>query len=235
MQLTTLVLSFFLFLAGIGGAKIRGRLRENDSRVELLEEFRLRLSAFVESQGQDGEAYGWMLQRSERLQRAMGWYGVMPLYRPAFENAGYRNYQIVMNLVPKIRADFVASAGMLSSRGLGGLAPERQHHALLEEAFLRYAGHLGEKHEHDVADMVNPFKWLREGVQSVLLFPFKLLQWFGVLSPGLLEAIDANPFVKIVSGIVAIVSFLGSLTTVVVRWAPFSKIVHEWIAHTFPR
>ena len=65
-------------MIGIGRNRWRGRQLEE--RAKRLREFRKRLTAYIASQGRDGQAYAEVTARVERMQRDVGTAAIAALY-----------------------------------------------------------------------------------------------------------------------------------------------------------
>ena len=114
-----------------------GRLWRQRSRLEdnekLAVDFLSRLQDYVQSQGKDGEAYAWLTHRANRVQSTMGAAGISHGYKPPFENFMYREYAIILNMLPELRQS-------AQYTGIGISNQFDQYAAVLQETLIRHQG-----------------------------------------------------------------------------------------------
>jgi hypothetical protein len=177
------------------------------ARREFCIQFSDRLGDYVASRGSDVEAYGWLTHRASRMQREMGSAGIVHTFRPPFANFAYQNYPIVLNMLPELRRWATDSPRPLDQF--------REYAAALHEALIRYDGQLVDALEHSQKQLWNPFVHLREGVQFVLLLPFRILGWLGFGGETLQSRLAGMMLVRVLSALVALATLIASLVTVI--------------------
>lgn len=172
------------------------------------------LAQFTASRGTDMSAYQWLVEKSVRMQEEMGYWGKMAGYRPPFANYMYKDYAVVVNLIPEIRRQYGFGDGQ-----------EEQYLALLADSLLRYKGALEEKLHSCGRAIRNPFIWLREGVQWVLLMPAYVLTWLGLIRTSTVTRVAVSAVHKSFTGLVALVGLFSTIMSIVVGWDSFAKQV----------
>jgi len=83
------------------------RKRKNDiiDEIEFSSNYREKLVEYLESQGQDMNAYSWLIDRSVKMQRMMGSYGKISYITP-YQQYKVNNQDIVISFVPQIKKEF---------------------------------------------------------------------------------------------------------------------------------
>jgi len=194
-------------LFGFGFVRLWRQRARLEGRSEFALEYLTRLQAYIGSGGEDSDAYTWLTHRANKMQGDMGTAGILEGYRPPFAQYMLRNYPIVLNMLPELRN---ASPG--GGRDLSGLFD--QYAAALQEALIRHQGLLADHIDRASEQLANPIIWLREGVQLLLLLPLAVLTSLGVGSASVATRVAASLIFRILSAIVAIVTFLASVVTI---------------------
>ncbi len=211
---------FVLFL--IGFVNIFRDIERIEQRKRFTYEFLERLGKYLQSQGQDYEVYAWLIHRSTKMQSYLGRLGIIA-FKPPFANYIHNNYPVILNILPEIRKEFEDHRLTRDLRLIG------EYSALLNETILRYIGILDDQLEVTRKELRNPFIWLREGIQHILIFPLALLNWFGIIGASTVTKVIGNALFKLFAGIIALLSLFGTIVTIVTGWASFLKIMQEII------
>lgn len=214
-MLEAVVVLVVLIAIGCGGwILLAKRAHEIVERLEFAHEFAHRLNEYVSSGGTNMDSYGWLLHRSPEMQKEMAGHGIMRGFRPPFAKVMYKQYPIILNMLPSLREQFEDGIGMSLAR---------QYANSLEESLVRYQGALDDRLERARQDLRNPFVAFRQGVQAIVVFPGFLLHWLGLgKAPGLY---GRGAFVRYLTGIVSIIGLLAALITIVVGWSDFWGIM----------
>jgi hypothetical protein len=64
---------------------------------------------------------------------------------------------------------------------------------------------------------------------SVLIFPLSLLNWLGIIRESTVARIMGNVLFKLIAGIIALLSLLGTIITIVTGWTPFFTTVKNFL------
>jgi len=131
----------------------------------------------------------------------IGTFGVMS-YKPTFQNYMIHNYNIIINTIPKFREGPIESFDVNS----------------VDDCLLRYLGHLEELSIDTQRNLRNPIIWFREGFKEIISIPIFLLNWFGIISNKRLSSIKASVFYKIITGLIAFVTLVSGIVTIVVGY-----------------
>ena len=200
-----------LMIAGLGclARRLRTTRRQHNFALEYAE----RLSSYVTSEGRDTGAYAWLTHRSTAMQRQMGSNGIYAAYRPPFANFQYRDYPIVVNMLPDLRN---AYADPVLARSLAA-----QYSNTLIDAIVRHLGTLEDRSSVITASLRNPFSWLREGAGLLVGVPLSLLASLGLISVSAMARWRANWFVRLMGGLVALITLASAVIGIVVGWDPF--------------
>jgi len=213
-----LVLLVFIFLLGVSSI-IRDYFTIHKKYIFTTEYFET-LKAYIQSNGQDVEKYSWLTRKSSKIQTLMGSFGLVD-YKPAAQNYIYKNYQLIVNGLGELRSYY--NDNYVFSR----LANEMSQ--TLQEALIRYIGVLEEHRDFYISQLKNPIIWFREGVRVIIALPINLLSWFGIINPLAVATITTNIIFRFFSGIIAFLTFLGTIVTLVVGWNDFVSILFKFI------
>jgi hypothetical protein len=212
-------------IAAIAGAMILGFvqmlrvLMRGVGRLDFGKEYRKRFIDYANSQGTDRQAYQWLTLKAERMQGDMGNTGIYAGFRPPFEQVIYKNYPIVLNVLPRIRQ-------MMDDNELGlwrQQIPEYVH--AVDEALLRYLGSLEDSCAAARKELINPFRWFRAGISQVLSIPLYTLSLFGLMGARTIEAIQSATLFKFIAGLAGLVGFIGAVVGLMTGWSEAVTIV----------
>jgi len=191
--------------------------RAYGARHEFAVSYLEKLKAYWESGGADSEAYGWLIHRSNKMQREMGDQGIIDQYRPPHEKYMIRNYPIILNMLPDLRRSL--EDDLLARR----LAPEYLN--AIEESIFRYLGSLEDSQQTLRNDLKNPVKWFRRGVGDVVALPLYLAGWLGAFPDKVVGSWTGSPPFSLLSGLLALVGFASGIMTIVLGWEQFIEAV----------
>ena len=163
--------------------------------MKLARDFFEKLRRYIDSRGEDVDAYTWMIHRSDKMQAQLGSGGVFAAYRPPFANYQYKHYPVVLNMLPDLR-------NALTERFGGGSDLASQYGATLGDTLVRHVGVLDDRGA-DLAKLLrNPIVWFREGIRILIGLPVSLLGWLGILSVWRVSRIIGGRVFQLLSGLV---------------------------------
>jgi hypothetical protein len=213
------IASAVVVLLSIGFFRISSRIRALQGESDEVDDFHQGFSRYLESEGQDMDAYVHVTERAFRIQALLGPVGVMGLFRAPFGAYQARNWQIIVNALPALRREYEDGRGLFQrSRGLDGYA------ALLQETLFRYRGWIDGRIAERRADLRNPIVWLREGVTAVLLVPIALLHSLG-MSGAATASFSESPALRVLAGLVTLIGLVGSVIGIVLDWSDFTALL----------
>lgn len=146
----------------------------------------------------DGELYTWLTKNVNKAQELLGHTGTME-YIAAFRQYRISNYQIVINTLPKFRDGSVEIFDVNST----------------DDCLLRYLGQLDEIFEKSKKTLKNPVIWFKIGIQEIVSIPLFVLHWFGIFSNRTVNRIIGGTLYKIITGIIALVTLISGLVTII--------------------
>ncbi|MBI3809356.1 MAG: hypothetical protein HY284_02715 [Nitrospirae bacterium] len=214
-----LISALFLLLLVVGFVRVVRRVRGIRGKKEFASEFLGRFREYFSSGGKDYEAYSWLVHRSPKMQTDLGSVGIMALYRPPFAQYGYRNYPIILNMLPELRREF-ADDFLTHHSSL-----PNEYGAAIQETLVRYLGVLDDEAVQQQLELRNPLVWLREGVRFMLLLPVLTLSWVGLISAQAVGRVSTNLLFKIVAGIVTLIGVVSGIMGIILGWEDFLKIL----------
>jgi hypothetical protein len=216
-----LAAALLIGLVLLGLVLIRRRLGRVLERQEFLHEFAERFGRYVAGGGQDEAVYIELTERVGRMQRELGPHGVMAMYRPPFAQFAFRDYQIVVNMLPDYRQ---AANDWVLQRSQ---AP--QYAAAIRDVLVRYSGALKELEADVRTDLRNPLIWFREGVRAVLTSPVRLMTSLGILTPSLGATVIGSGLLRVGAGIIALITLLAALVQIMTGWDATVAMLDRWL------
>lgn len=157
----------------------------------------------------DGEQYVWLTMNVCRIQNYVGTFGIMDYIAP-FQTYKVSNYQIIINTIPKFRDGSIKDFDVNS----------------VDDSLLRYIGYLDEYQKDTQRNLKNPIIWFREGFREILSIPIFILSWFGIISNRTLNSIKDSLIYKVISGLIALVTLISSIVTIIVGYDQTLKFIN---------
>ena len=215
MIINTYLILFLILILIIGLCSIVKKIYNLAKYYNFSDEFFDKLEIYIKSNGQDNVSYSWLVSKSSKMQKYIGFFGIMQ-YKPAYQNYIINNYQLIINGLSELRQYYEAPYSIQLANQMA---------QTLQEALIRYIGTLEDSKEIYLAQLKNPIVWFREGIQIMIGLPFQVLVWFGIVSSVSMSKFTANIIFKSLSGIIALLTFLGTVITIVLGWEQFKTII----------
>lgn len=211
-MITLIIIGGIFLVMTIGFIDVYRRLSRTKSEIEFAREYRSKFIEFANKYFQDynrynrtgefdGELYVWLTMNVNKIQNNVGNFGIMS-YKPAYQNHYISNYAIILNTIPKFRAGQIENFDVTS----------------VDDCLLRYLGLTQDYKKDTEKNIKNPIIWFREGIKTILSIPIFILSWFGLLSHRTFDNILDSAIYKILTGIVALVTFTSGLVTIIVGY-----------------
>lgn len=214
-----LIISGIMAIFIVGFVQVFNRHRRVIKKIDFAGEYRNKFIEFAnkyferynrlsQSGNFDGEQYVWLTMNVNKIQNQIGTFGIMS-YKPAFQNYMLNNYPIIINTIPKFRE------GKIESFDVGSV----------DDCLLRYIGYLEEYQKDTLRNLKNPIIWFREGFREILSIPILMLSWFGIISNRTLNSIKYSLIYKVISGLIALVTLISGVVTIVVGYDQTIEII----------
>lgn len=197
----------FLVLLAIGFFNTKKKYNDLLDQDQLMVEFLNKLKSYVESGDTGSNSYTWLLENSYKVQSTLGEYGIAGSYKPPFANYMYKNYPIILNVLPELRQTIDRRS-----------RTSYENYRTLHDTVVKYRGALQETIKSVKKELRNPIVWFFNGIQFLLYIPLQLLMWSGLLSSNLVSRIENSIFFKLFSFIVGTAGFISSIITIVAEW-----------------
>jgi hypothetical protein len=196
-----------------------------ENAVDFLNDFR-RYCDGLWNGNPDRALYEKLMMNADSTQSKMGYFGYASQWSPPFSNFMYRNYPLIINLIPQITQTATGSWF-----GLNSIVREQVHNYMttVDDALLRYIGYLEKKWATARKNCFNPVIWLRDGVRLIIQLPFLVLMWFGILSGRWYHKIVESFVMKSIGFVVAMTELLSSITTIITGYDPSLSIIKKWL------
>jgi hypothetical protein len=211
-----------LGLTALGRLRLQERWRQLDARLGLLGEFRQHYSAYIDSKGQNGQAFAELMNRVERMQRDAGTAAIYASFRPAWSDHAYINYEVFSNALPALRVRLENPGWQVDETSV------RQYVNIIDDSLNRYAGRLQGSVAQIEKDARNPLVWFREGVGALLLAPAFILRSLGALPARRSAPVTTNWPLRILSAIVSVILFVSTVVTILSGWEATLRQLKDW-------
>ncbi|MDV2373084.1 hypothetical protein Q5N47_18025 [Vibrio cholerae] len=215
MYIVIAVLALFV----IGFTSFVMKKNRLDRKVLFLHEFIEKFREYCNSGGNNNEAYGWLIHRSNKMQNQLGSQGIVSSFKPPYANYCINNYAIILNMLPALNESLRESL-------LHGQA--EQYARAIDEALIRHWGSLSDREEFLGSRLRNPIYWFQQGIRQVTGVPFYILSLFGILSVGTANSIVGSALFGVLSGLVTLVGFASAVLNLVVGWEDFLAKVQQF-------
>ncbi len=218
MNPTLLIAICLIAILIIGVVKVYLGYRELKQRRDFVVEYANKFSEFAKKPGFDEELYFWLTHNSVAIQGELGQYGKID-YKPPAANYVIQNYQVIVNLLPELRREKTGGYAFTSARIY------QEEVSICLDTLVRYLGVIDKRLGEALSEARNPFIWLREGVQTILLIPAFVLRWLGLISSSTISRLSKNIIFRLLSGLVAFVTLVSGLVTIAVGWEEFQNFL----------
>ena len=179
------------------------------------------LNTYTQSRGNDSEAYTWLIHRSKKMQKQLGIEGIFATYRPPHSNYQYSNYSIILQILPELRTAF-------EDRVFSTDSSARHYYSILRDTLVRHLGSIHDSDELNSSMLKNPVIWLREGMQTLTVFPLTLLNWLGAISNVTVARLTKNRLFQCISVLISIVGFFSAVMGIILGWEQFTEMVKKF-------
>lgn len=205
-----LSISFFVILCFLLGLRLLINVRSDYRKnLNFITEYR---SKFIEmnnlyfknydkycKQGEvDQSLYNWLIKNSTKAQAILGYLGMIDYIAP-FQTHKVKNFQVVLNIIPKYREQRIEDTFV----------------NILDDCLLRYIGVAEGALVANERSTKNPLVWFKLGFNQVLSLPLTILSTFNIITNTAAERIKSNAVYKILSGFTALMALIASLVTII--------------------
>jgi len=199
-----------------GFVRLKKDQKDLSNNIVRVNEFRNKFIQLANKYFQDrsinNKLYHWLTSNSFEIQTELGMFGVADYISP-FGKFRAKNYQYILNTLPQIRTGEVHEADVL----------------YCDDMMVRYTGYMQMLEKERTKQLRNPFIWFQYGVRFYISLPLQLFTWFGIISDTFLTAVTLSPVFKVISGIVSLVSLLGTIITISLGWEGFKSLLLSWV------
>jgi len=207
--MTTAIITVFILILVIGFVSLFRLYNKLEEKYTFTNEYRDRLTSlatkYFESYDSwakkgavDSDLYIWLTKNVNRMQNLLGQLGIVN-FVAAYQVYHIKNYEIIINTVPKFR--------------LGTVETQDMHYA--DDCLLRFIGVMEKQLLTSKKKLINPFIWFKQGTQEVLSLPIYIFHWFGIISTTTTGKLTTNVFFRLFAGISALVALISGLVTII--------------------
>ena len=220
-MITTLIILGILTVFIIGFVQVYNRNSRVVKKIDFAGEYRNKFIEFSNKYFEtydrwsragdfDGQLYVWLTTNVSKIQGNLGSFGIMDYIAP-FQTYRVSNYQIIINTLPKFRDETVIDFDVNS----------------VDDCLLRYIGYLEEYCQDTQNNLRNPIVWFREGFKEIISIPLFILSSFGIFSRRTVDNIMDSVIFKIFAGLIALVTLVSGLVTIVVSYDQTLEFVNR--------
>lgn len=155
------------------------------------------------------------------MQAELGADGIYAYVQDNLKGVATRNYQALVNFLPELRTAINEKQNSIMSMRLSRSITD------CDDMFVRHIGTLTSQIDATRKEAQNPFSCFAEGVRTIISLPILLLKWFGIISSTTAIKLKSNWIVKIISILVTLVGFVGSVITIIIGWNQFVEIISK--------
>lgn len=195
-------------------------MRKTTKDLEELNEYSKIFAKFVDAidknKGFDNNSYNWLVSKSDRIQNMLGGLGIIDYQ---YMGIYYKNIAVLLNYlgdIPSIKTSIFSDEQLLNFQSQS-----------CQNAFIRFDGILNGFLEDYKKKLFNPFSCLARGIRTVISLPFKILNSIGLISNDSVEKISNGFIIKILGGILSLITIISAIVSIVVGWEEFIKIIEK--------
>ena len=192
---------------------IRKKVNEYNFANEYYEKFQRLVSDVFEKKNIKNKEYSWLMSNCDKMQYILGEAGIISYTQ---FNKYYKNIPILLNIMNEITS-------YINDPFVG--YDEIKMVNWCQNAFLRKTGILNEYIQNERQKLINQFYNLSSGIRFILLIPIGILNSIGLISNDGKSKIGNNIIIRMLSGIISLLTILSVIITIVVGWNDFLKIV----------
>ncbi|UOK42159.1 MULTISPECIES: hypothetical protein [Flavobacterium] len=203
------IILVFILIIILGFIKILLRLNDYKQKHHFTETYRdqfiefsnLFFSTFQKRWAEgtfDSEKYIWLTKNVGKIQTNLGYFGRIEYIGP-FQRIHIKNYEIVVNTLPKFRDGTIDAMDVNST----------------DDCLIRYIGVIENQILEVKKKLKNPIIWFREGFEEVASLPVYILSWFGLLTDKTVSKVTTNIVYKIIVGVGGLIALLSGLVTII--------------------
>ncbi|MFN7116939.1 MAG: hypothetical protein ACK4TA_09090 [Saprospiraceae bacterium] len=120
-------------------------------------------------------------------------------YRPAFAPYIIKNYQVLINTIPKFRDGTIDVVDI----------------NFADDSLIRYIGFVENLLSMEIHNLYNPLKWFHSGISALINLPFRVLSSFGLISSSREQQILTHINFKQLSSVIAVFAFIGTVMGII--------------------
>lgn len=208
--MTTVIILTFIFILGLGLYTINKRRSNYIENCDFADEYRNTFVDFCNifnktydkhwSPGTiDNEKHIWLTKNVGKIQDIIGHTGVLDSYITPYQTMHFRNYQIIINTLPKFREGNIHPFDINS----------------VDDCLIRYIGNTENIINHLNKKIRNPIIWFKEGFKQIINLPIYILNWFGVMPDNFVKKVTSNIIYNFIIGIGGLVTFVSGIVTII--------------------
>ena len=177
-----------------------------------MDNFTQMMRNFFEKGHISNDQYSKCIHDVDAIQAELGNDGIIALYYDPLQGLKTSNYQLLVNIFHEIRfTEGIKYNSIINERLI-------QMVGTCDDALQRHVGNLDREINDERKRIFNPFSCFGEGVRFIIGLPIELLFWIGLISQSRARSAQVSNLFRFISGIATIVSFIGSIITILLGW-----------------
>jgi hypothetical protein len=182
-------------------------------------QYAITLTNFYNSRGVNRQEYIQLMKNANIIQSYLGNEGYARVQMTFEHDAPVYHYSIIRDGIPQLYDYF--------TKGLNSQANQIANHisGTLYSKIGSYENELSVCKD----TLRNPFKLFLTGIQQTVLIPIYILSWIGLFGNETIKKISELFFLKLLSGILALIGIISSIMTIILGWDNFSQYIDKLI------
>lgn len=205
-----------LVIIAIGYVVKRKTISDYQNRLKITDTFREKFIDLVDNYTQhyqiDSARTVEIAQELDMIQQELGFEGVIAHFHDPISGLSCSNYPLFLNILKEMRTMQPFLDSEFGRNRIWQLL------SLCDDALLRHIGNLNHLMKSETSSLLNPFSCFGEGIRWLIGLPGQFLVWLGIMKPYRMKSVQGNMLFKVMSGIVTLVGFLGSIITILLGW-----------------
>jgi len=209
-----IIVVIFIIIILIGSSLNYFKIKKLKQNRDFTNTFREDFFEYFNSNPEKSELYTQLIYNSNRMQRILGYFGILSKFRPPFANYILSNIEILSTFLPEIRKSFHENILRKQST---------QYAQAIDDATLRYLGSVDEQIKAYKLKYRNPIKLFKDGIYYIISLPFEILRELN-----LIPSFAFNLLIKslsLISGIATLITIVSGMVTLILGWKDFSDII----------
>lgn len=198
---------YILFTVLIGIIHFKKSSDSIKKNINFANDFLAMLSEYFKSKGDDIASYEWLIKNSTLMKSGFETLRNTTHLRSAFSGGVISKYEVVITTLPELRQAIERNSGIAY-----------QNYLKIKDTVLLNIDGLKSDDNHLHKELTNPLNWFYTGTAQILIFPFRLLQWTGLLSSQLISNLQNSNIFRYICVSLSFTGFIAAIIFIIKNW-----------------